>query len=70
MTDLNARLLAAHEAGDRVSLVALYTEAAETAGSEPARGFFLTQAYVFALETGHPAASGLKAQLVAVGRDR
>lgn len=69
MNDLDARLLAAHEAGDRQALVALYTEAADGASDPAAAGFFLTQAYVFALDTGHPAAQHLRARLVADGRE-
>lgn len=66
---LDDRLLAAHAAGDRDALVALYTEAAEAAASEGAAGFYLTHAYVFALERGHPAAPALRARLVAMGRE-
>lgn len=69
MTDLNADLLAAHAAGDAPRLVTLYTEAADAAATEEAAGFFYTQAYVFALETGHPAASALRDRLVAMGRE-
>ena len=37
--------------------------------SEIARGFYLTYAFIFALETGHPETAGLRAQLVAMGRE-
>lgn len=67
--DLNARLLAAHAAGDHAQLVRLYTQAAETAPNDDAVGFFLTHAYVFALEMDHPDAPDLKSRLVAAGRD-
>lgn len=67
MNDLNARLLAAHDAGDHRALVALYQQAA--AQDAEAQGFFLTQAYIFALETGHPDATALRAELVAMGRE-
>ena len=69
MTDLNARLLAAHEAGDRQALVALYQEAARHASDLDATCFFLTHAYVFALELDHPDAPNLRAQLAAHGRE-
>jgi hypothetical protein len=35
-----------------------------------ARAFYLTHAYVFALEAGDPRAAALKARLVAEGADR
>lgn len=69
MSDLDTRLLAAHEAGDRDALVALYTEAADSAASHDAACFYLTHAYVFALELGHPAADRLRARLIAAGRE-
>lgn len=69
MNTLDARLLAAHAAGDTSALVALYAEAAQQAQDEDAAAFFLTHAYVYALDVGHPDASALHAQLVAMGRD-
>ncbi|MEM6619616.1 MAG: hypothetical protein AAF631_09965, partial [Pseudomonadota bacterium] len=51
---LNARLLAAHAAGDARTLVALYRQAGDDATDDTARGFYLTHAYVFALEAGDP----------------
>lgn len=69
MTDLHARLLAAHAAGDRSALVSLYTEAAEAANDETAHGFYLTHAYVFALEAGDPRAATLHARLKSSGRE-
>ena len=56
MHALNADILRAHETGDGTALAALYGKAAdalEEAGNEDAACFFYTQAYVFALETGH-----------------
>ena len=47
---LDARLLAAHAAGDGAALARLYAEAAAAGG--PGAGFYLTQAWVFALEAG------------------
>ena len=69
MNDLNARLLAAHAAGDAAALVDLYTEAADTAPNPDATAFFLTHAYVHALEQGHVRAPNLRARLVAMGRE-
>ncbi|MGR3435537.1 MAG: hypothetical protein ACU0CO_11720 [Shimia sp.] len=67
MADLDARLLAAHAAGDGAALAALYAEAA--AGAEGERSwFYLTHAYVFALEAGLEAATGYGEALVAAGR--
>lgn len=69
MSDLDSRLLAAHAAGDKMALVALYSEAAERAGNSEAAWFYLTHAHVFALELGHPDAGALRARLVAAGRE-
>jgi len=69
MKDLDARLLAAHAAGDRAALVALYEEAAEAAKTPQAAGFYLTHAYVFALEMNHPDAPRLRERLMAEGRE-
>jgi hypothetical protein len=67
--DLDAALLDAHARGDRAALIALYAEASETAAEPVARAFYLTHAYVFALEAGDPSAIVLKARLVAEGAD-
>jgi hypothetical protein len=69
MSGLDDRLLAAHENGDRAALVSLYTEAAEAATEDQARGFYLTHAYVFALDLGSNAAPGLRDRLIAMGRE-
>ena len=69
MSDLDARLIAAHEAGDKPALVTLYTEAADVANDVDAACFYLTHAYVFALDAGHPAVATLHARLVAQGRE-
>lgn len=69
---LDAALLAAHAAGDRPSLVRLYTRAgdtAEAAGEIDAACFFLTHAYVFALAIGAVEAGALHARLLAHGRE-
>ena len=65
---LDAALIAAHARGDTAALVGLYTTAAKAAPSEDAACFYLTQAWVFALDCGDPAAEGLCARLRALGR--
>lgn len=67
--NLEARLLAAHAQGRSYDLVALYTEAADQANTQEAKGFYLTHAYVFALELDHPQAPNLHAALVEMGRE-
>lgn len=69
MNDLDARLLAAHAADDRRALAELYAEAADKAEDHDAACFYLTHAYVFALELGHPLAPVLRQRLVAAGRE-
>ena len=69
MSDLDAALLAAHAAGDRAKLVALYAAAAEAADAPEQAAFYLTHAYVFALEAGDPVADTLHQRLVDMGRD-
>lgn len=68
MSDLDRRLLAAHSADDRTALIALYTEAADSAASEEAAAFYLTHAFVFALERGDERAAALRDRLAAMGR--
>jgi hypothetical protein len=68
MKSLQDRLLAAHARDDRAALVGLYTEAADTAADIDAACFFLTHAYVFALEQGDPASATLFQRLKAEGR--
>lgn len=69
---LDRDLLAAHATGEGARLVALYAEAgdgAEAGGDASAAAFFRTQAYVFALEAGDPAAERLHGLLKAAGRE-
>ena len=66
--DLDARLLAAHAAGDIAALSGLYAEAAAMSRGDAA-GFYLVQAYVFALDAGLPAAAQYRARLKAEGRE-
>ncbi len=70
---LDAALLAAHAAGDRGRLIQGYEQAAdlaEAAGEVDRACFFLTQAWVFALEAGDARANGLKARLTGHGREK
>lgn len=62
---LNERLLAAHDASDPKSLAALYAEAADGAETDAA-AFYLTHAWVFALDAGLDDAALYEARL----RDR
>ena len=69
MSALDDGLLAAHAAGDRAALIRLYAQAADRATDPDAAGFYLTHAYVFALEAGAPQAAALHARLKAEGRE-
>ncbi|MBT8455493.1 MAG: hypothetical protein KJO15_05270 [Alphaproteobacteria bacterium] len=69
---LETALLAAHARRDLSALAELYTQAAdekEAAQDIDAACFYLTHAYVFALDAGHPSAPALRARLVAYGRE-
>jgi hypothetical protein len=68
---LDRQLLEAHAKKDGQSLVHLYTQAAdqhEAEGDVDAACFFLTQAFVFALEAGTPEARALNMRLAERGR--
>lgn len=65
---LHDRLLDAHARDDRAALVGLYTEAAGQAGDADAACFYLTHAYIFALEMGDPAVGALRDRLKQHGR--
>ena len=69
MSDLDQDLLAAHAAGDRAALVSLYTQAADEATDQDAACFYLTHAYVFALDCGHTETTVLRQRLVDAGRE-
>lgn len=69
MSALDAQLLAAHEANDGATLVTLYTQAADEADDVDTACFYLTHAYIFALELGHPDTETLRARLVKHGRE-
>ena len=72
MGNLDTQLLLAHEIQDHAALVALYTQAAdqgELANNIEVTCFFLTQAFIFALECDHPTTEELNRRLVAHGRE-
>ncbi|KMW56488.1 hypothetical protein AIOL_001442 [Candidatus Rhodobacter oscarellae] len=66
---LDASLRAAHETGDKEKLVELYTAAADAAEDVDQECFFLTHAYVFALDADDPRAQALRARLIDHGRE-
>lgn len=68
MSGLHERLLAAHESDDRQGLIVLYTDAADQANDLVERSFFLTHAFVFALEAGDVRSESLRARLYEMGR--
>ncbi|MEC3862096.1 hypothetical protein VK792_12450 [Mesobacterium sp. TK19101] len=68
---LDRALLKAHADQDMPALVQLYTRAADDAEAHQdidAACFYLTHAFVFALEAGDPAAPGLNRRLAERGR--
>jgi hypothetical protein len=69
--ELDHALIAAHDAEDSEELIRLYTlagDVCEAAGDLDAACFYLTHAFVFALEDGAPEARPLNQRLVAHGR--
>ncbi len=69
---IDAELIAAHERGDGPTLAGLYEAAAglrDEQGDVDAACFFLTQAYVFALEAGLDRSGALRDRLIANGRE-
>ncbi|MEM8775916.1 MAG: hypothetical protein AAGF53_12840 [Pseudomonadota bacterium] len=66
---LDAQMMAAHEAHDTRALVRLYTQAADSSNDVDAACFYLTHAYVFALESGAPETRMLRARLMEYGRE-
>ncbi|KIN66508.1 hypothetical protein [Sulfitobacter donghicola] len=69
MITLHTLMLEAHAADDKGALIGLYTQAADRADDVDAECFFLTHAYVFALEAADPRAQDLRARLVTHGRE-
>ncbi len=68
-TPLDQALLDAHVRDDRGLLITLYQQAAQDAASEQACGFFLTQAFIYALECGDTQAEALRQRLAEMGRE-
>lgn len=71
-TNLDASLLAAHADGDGRTLSRLYAQAGDLAESQrqiEAACFYLTHAYVFALEQNLPEARQLHQRLASYGRE-
>ncbi|WP_121629696.1 hypothetical protein [Tropicibacter alexandrii] len=69
MKALDDMLIEAHEARDHRALVELYARAADGANDLDAACFYLTHAYIFALEQGDARALDLHARLKAEGRE-
>lgn len=70
MSNLDSQLLAAHARGDKAALVGLYRQAAEQSSDPDEAAFFVTQAYIFALDTNDSQLDQLRAWLVRAGRER
>ncbi len=68
MSDLDDALIAAHLRGDGAALVELYRRAADETADVNAACFYLTQSYVFALETDHPMVADIQGRLEREGR--
>jgi len=72
LAEINDQVLAAHEAGNLRQLPALYRRASqalfESGDIDPAC-FFLTQAYIYALDQGDPQAIEIHTILVSHGRE-
>ncbi len=71
-TELNSRILDAWSRGDGQLLAELYSEAGNSlldSGLENEGCFYLTQAYILALENGLDSAAALHAKLVKHGRE-
>lgn len=68
-SELHSDLLVAHKQNDKTALILLYQKAAKQADGTDARAFFLTYAYIYALETGHADAAALRQDLCDLGRE-
>lgn len=69
MSALDKALFTAHATGDHEALIGLYTQAADQAGNHDAACFYLTHAYIFALERGDSRATDLHDRLKSAGRE-
>ncbi|MEL6689253.1 MAG: hypothetical protein AAFP28_02945 [Pseudomonadota bacterium] len=68
MNTLHAELLEAHRKGDGAAMIGLYAQAADASDDADEEMFFLTHAYIFALEAGDARAEGIRERLRAAGR--
>ena len=71
--EIEKKMLKAHEEYNQKELVRLYTKAGEMKqkeNDENAEAFFLTHAYVFALESGSENAKEICKRLVKLGREQ
>lgn len=69
---LHQKMLAAHDANDKAALIDLYQQAGEAQldqGNIDAGAFYLTHAYVFALDIGARKAKDLHQTLIELGRE-
>ena len=72
MSNLDQDLIRAHQANDLDKLVELYQQAADDSFGRndiDAGCFYLTHAYIFALECNHPNACLIHSRLVYYGRE-
>jgi len=70
--DIDCALLAAHAANNKAKLVGLYRKAGDmmlASGRVDAGCFYLTHAYIFALDCGAPEAAEIHQTLIAYGRE-
>ena len=67
---LDAAIRAATVRRDSAALAVHYASAAEMTPNEEAAAFLRTQAYIFALEAGHPFAHALFVRLRRDGREK
>ena len=68
--ELDAALIAAHEAGDAARIADLFADAGDRADALEEACFFWTQAYIWALDAGSPLAERMRSELVAHGREQ
>lgn len=68
-TTLHAAIMKAHDQGDHNQLVTLYARAATGTNDIDAKCFYLTYAYIFALELGHAQTDALRVELAKHGRE-
>ncbi|WP_341861197.1 hypothetical protein [Gymnodinialimonas sp. 57CJ19] len=64
-----AALYHGQQTGDWAQVITQYMEAAEAEATEQGAAFYLTHAYVHALEAGDPRADTLKQRLIALGAE-